>query len=204
MPPHRPARLIQKVPLRKGFAGVRLNKRAVIAAGNEADVLAVPPPGVDKAQALRQLPDLPLLQVPQGESHPGQLPLSQGIEEITLVFSGVQSFPQKPAACLRSPVHPGVMPRGHIAESRRLRRLHQPGKLHTAVAVHARVGGASGLIDPDKLFDHGFLKFPDHVQFRKGNTQPPADGLRVSGVLPAVRLQQAHGGSLAAESLRLH
>ncbi len=185
MPPHGPALLVQKVPGGERRPQVGFEKAAVIPAGNEADILAVLPPGIGKAQGLRQLPDLPLLHAPQGKPDPGQLPLAQGIEEIALVLPGVQGLFQKPAARLRVPVHPGVMPGSHVIEPRRLRRLHQPGELHAAVAVHTGIGGPSGLVDLDKFLNHGLLKLPGQLHRRKGNAQLPADGLRVGGV-PAI------------------
>ena len=136
--------------------------------------------------------------------NPGQLPLRQGIEKIALILSGIQGLFQEPAARPRVPAHPGIVPGGHVKKTRRLRRLQQPGKLHTAVAVHTGIGGSSRLIDPDKSFNDGLLKFPDQVQLHERNAKPPADGLRVGGVSPAVRAQQPHGSPLTVEAPGLH
>jgi len=72
---HHLARKIQKIAFRIGPAGILLKKRCIISAGNKADILAVPLPGVDQSLGFCNFPDLCLGQCAQGEETVGKLRL---------------------------------------------------------------------------------------------------------------------------------
>ena len=73
---------VQKVTLGEGLSGVALQKRAVIPVGNEADVLTVPLPGVDKTVFPGDFPDLRLGQISQRKPDLGKLFLIPAGQEV--------------------------------------------------------------------------------------------------------------------------
>ena len=89
MPDNLPLK-IQKIPLRVGFSGVPLQKRAVVTIGNKADVLAVPFPGVDEAILLGNLPDLGFCKGAQGKLNVRHLLLIQAGKKIGLILCPVR------------------------------------------------------------------------------------------------------------------
>ena len=75
-----------------GFSGVTLHERDIIPVGDEADVLAVPFPGIDEAILLRNGTHLILGQLTKGEENVGQLVLIQAGQEIGLILGKIRCF----------------------------------------------------------------------------------------------------------------
>ena len=83
---------VQIIPAGILLSGVAFQEGGIISVRDEADILAVPLPGIDKALLLGDLPHLLLGQLSQGELGVGQLLLIQAGQKVGLILGLVHGF----------------------------------------------------------------------------------------------------------------
>ena len=113
---------------------------AVVAAGHEADLLALGLVGGRQAETSGHVPDLRLGQVAEREPGVGQLILAQAVQEVGLVLVRVTG-PQQSGRPVRARLVAGVVAgRDRLALVLVARPTEQRPELDIRVAVHARAG----------------------------------------------------------------
>ena len=104
-----PAGFIHKVAGDVLLPRVPPDEGRIVPVGDEADVLTVRLPGVEKALPVCQRPHFRLMQNAQRELGVGQLLLGQHIEDIALILAEIHRFFQEIPAVL--PLDPGIVAR---------------------------------------------------------------------------------------------
>ena len=119
-------------------AGPVPERVAVVAAGHEADLLALGLVGRGQAEAARDVADLGLGQLAEREPGVLELVLAQAVQEVGLVLVRV-ARPQQSRPPVGADVAPRVVPgRDRLAVVQVARPTEQGAELHVRVAVDAR------------------------------------------------------------------
>ena len=169
-----------------GLGGARqqpLDHLAVVAGGDEADVLAVGLVGDGEAEFVRERAHLRLRQAAEREAQHRELLARRREEEIALVALGIGGAVERPAAL---PVVVGddiVAGRQHVG-AEVLGGLEQIGELHVLVAGDAGDRRLAGDIGAGERLDHLFAKARLVIEHVMGNAEPRGDVARVVDVLP--------------------
>ena len=177
--------------------GVTADKGAIIAVGDEADVLAVPFIGVDKPAAQGDAPDLLLGESPQREHNVGELLLGEGGENIALVLLRMKRLFEQIPAGGGVIFHPGIVAGGDGFTSQFPGLVQQSAELDGPVADHAGVWGEAGLIGGYEGVYHPGAEAGRQIQNAVGKTQMSGHGTGVFAVFPdALSLRKKiHGDS---------
>ena len=166
---------------------------AVVAAGHEADLLALGLVGRDESQAARDLADLGLAEVAQREAAVPQLVLAQAVEEVGLVLRLVG----RPGEHGPRPVRRlDDAAAGVVAGGDGLAAVEVPGatqegaELDDRVAVDARAGRPALEVGGDERLDDAGRELPLQVHDVERDPEPGGDapgivgGIRGAAALP--------------------
>ena len=208
-----PAGFIHKVAGDVLLPRVPPDEGRIVPVGDEADVLTVRLPGVEKALPVCQRPHFRLMQNAQRELGVGQLLLGQHIEDIALILAEIHRFFQEIPAVL--PLDPGIVAGGDGVAAHQRRPVIEPPELQIAVAVNAGVGGLPPLVGRGEAVHDLTAEFVGEIEHIVGHIQlvRHAAGVlhilqRAAGaaagdadVLVAV---QRHGSADAVPPLLLH
>ena len=170
-------------PRSKGFRlQPRPQKRPVIAAGNETDLLALRLRCHLEAELRGHVPHLLLAEVAERKQGVTELLLGQIEEEIRLVLAGIPAAADVVPAVVSSH-HAGVMAGGHAAGAKLLRPLLQGGEFQVAVALRAGVGGVAALVGGNEVVDDVPGERLLEVGHVKGDAQLTGDPPRIGNVV---------------------
>jgi len=138
------------------FTEMRTQKRFVIIAGNETDLLTVELVGDFQTYRMRDFPDFGLSHRPEGRERATQLRLTQAKEEVRLVFSRIDAFAQNSVLVVM--FDDRVMSGRDVIATERVRFAPKISELEFFVAHYARIRRPSGLILAREIIDHGALE----------------------------------------------
>ncbi len=168
---------------RLGGAGAQLgDERGVIAARDEADVLAVGLCRHRQIEAPRQRARLVLGHATQREVQEGELHARRREEEIALVAAIIGSAMQLRPACAVDAAH--VMPGGERVGAEIARRRQQVAELHRLVAAHAGDRRLAARVGIGEIVDHVAAEAALVVEHVMRDAQPLGDARGVMDVLP--------------------
>ena len=138
-----------------------------------------------------------LVLVPQRELHVGQLLLCHHVEDIGLVFGGIEGLEQKVPAGLRIIFGPGIMSRDQKITSQFFHLCKQMLKLQLPVAFNAGIGRMAMQIFIDERLDHFLAEKVFIVYDMVGNTDPFCYAASVLCIFKrAACIQQIHAHSV--------
>ena len=138
MLPHPLAVAVEQRARLRHPAGALPQRVAVVAARDEADLLALGLVGRGETEAASHVPNLGLGQLAEREPGVLELVLAQAVQEVGLVLVRV-ARPEQPRPAVRPDVAAGVVPgRDRLAVVQVARPAEQRAELHVRVAVDAR------------------------------------------------------------------
>src|SRR5579872_5728868 len=152
------------------LAQISLEKRRVVAIGDEANLLAIHLIGDWQSQAAGDLAHFGLIQLADRKQRAGQLRLRQAEEEVGLILACVHAFAQLIASG-------GVARNAGVVSGRNLRGANRIGhlqkliELDEVVAKRAGDGRAPGQILADEGSDHLLLEALLEIHHVVGNAQ---------------------------------
>ena len=186
-------------------AGLRVealvDERAVVAAGDEADVGAVGLVGHGEVVALGDGADLVLAQLADREAGHREGALAEGVEEVGLVLVGVEAAVQGGAAVDIRDAR--VVAGGEPVGAERFGLVEEAVELDVGVAVEAGVGRAAAAVLGDERLDDVLEKLALQIQRVVRDAEPVGDAAGVLDILDAAALgaaRQAFGPGLGPEA----
>ena len=168
------------------FAGLFISslaeKLAIVAGGDEADVLAVGLVGVGEAGVQGQPADLRLGVVAYGHEGGGKLVLAHTEEHVGLVLVGVNAATEgEPAGAVGFDA--GVVAGGDVAGVEHPGALGQKAELDLVVAGNAGMGGAPAFVLALEVVDDEGAELALDVEDVVGDAEDAADGAGVFDVV---------------------
>ena len=175
------------------FVAALPEELAVVAGGDEADILAIGLVGVGEAGVVRHLTDLRLGIVAHGHEGAGELILAHTEENVGLVLVRVGAATQRPCAGTIG-FDAGVMTSGDMRRVQHPRALSEETELDLVVAGDTRVGSAPVFVLPLEVVNHEGPELALDVEHIVGDAQGAAYGTSVldvvDGAAAAIVLRQ--------------